>query len=173
MAIRIPCVRSVGPVVAAVGRVGPPVGSLRVLQRRRRRVDPGHIVLGRVVLGHVVVVVERRRRCFSRPRKRQRQRIERGWRRLRLGRLDPGTVTSSGDGGTGGSQSVLQRGNDVFRRATYPEPGLVEAAAKTMAPDTTFNTNATFPANGNTQNQGTASVLYLEDGPAVAGCPAG
>ena len=43
----------------------------------------------------------------------------------------------------------------------------------TMAPDTTFNTNATFPANGNTQNQGTASVLYLEDGPAAAGCPAG
>jgi hypothetical protein len=42
-----------------------------------------------------------------------------------------------------------------------------------MAPDTTFNTNATFPANGNTQNQGMASVLYLENGPAQAGCPAG
>jgi hypothetical protein len=42
-----------------------------------------------------------------------------------------------------------------------------------MAPDTTFNTNATFPANGSTQNQGTASVLYLESGPAAAGCPAG
>lgn len=42
-----------------------------------------------------------------------------------------------------------------------------------MAPDTTFNTNATFSATGNTQNQGTASVLYLQDGPAAAGCPAG
>jgi hypothetical protein len=42
-----------------------------------------------------------------------------------------------------------------------------------MAPDTTFNTNATFPANGNTQNQGTASVLYLEEGPTQAGCPTG
>jgi hypothetical protein len=72
----------------------------------------------------------------------------------------------------GGAQSVLQRGNDLFRRATYVQPGLVKSAVTTMAPDTTFNTNATFPANGNTTNQGTASVLYLENGPAVAGCPA-
>jgi hypothetical protein len=42
-----------------------------------------------------------------------------------------------------------------------------------MMPDTTFNTNATFPANGNSQNQGTPSVLYIENGPAAAGCPAG
>ena len=41
-----------------------------------------------------------------------------------------------------------------------------------MAPDTTFNANATFPANGNTENQGIASVLYLQDGPTQAGCPA-
>jgi hypothetical protein len=41
-----------------------------------------------------------------------------------------------------------------------------------MAPDTTFDTNATFPANGSLTNQGTPSVLYLEDGPAAAGCPA-
>jgi hypothetical protein len=40
-----------------------------------------------------------------------------------------------------------------------------------MAPDTTFNSNATFPAMGNVENQGTPSVLYIEDGPAVAGCP--
>jgi hypothetical protein len=76
-----------------------------------------------------------------------------------------------GDGGTGGPQSVLQRGNDLFRRATYVQPGLVKTAVTTMAPDTTFNNNATFPANGNTQNQGTGSVLYLEGGPAAAGCP--
>jgi hypothetical protein len=42
-----------------------------------------------------------------------------------------------------------------------------------MAPDATFNGNATFPAAGNTQNQGTASVLYLEEGPSEAGCPTG
>jgi hypothetical protein len=40
-----------------------------------------------------------------------------------------------------------------------------------MKPDATFNGNATFPANGNSQNQGTGSVLYLETGPAQAGCP--
>jgi hypothetical protein len=70
-------------------------------------------------------------------------------------------------------QSVLQRGNDVYRRATYVEPSLTLAAVTTMAPDATFNTNATFPANGNLENQGTASVLYLQEGPAAAGCPAG
>jgi hypothetical protein len=44
-----------------------------------------------------------------------------------------------------------------------------------MAPDTTFNTNAVFPkiSGGQLQNQGTASVLYLEQGPAAAGCPTG
>ena len=42
-----------------------------------------------------------------------------------------------------------------------------------MAPDTTFNTNATFPANGRTTGLGAASVLYLGQGPAAAGCPAG
>jgi hypothetical protein len=82
---------------------------------------------------------------------------------------------SGGDAGANlgdsGSQSVLQRGNDVYRRATYVEPGFVASMVKTMAPDTTFNTNATFPANGNTQNQGTASVLYLAEGPVQAGCP--
>jgi len=83
---------------------------------------------------------------------------------------DSGTIVT-GDGGTGGDQSVLQRGNDVYRRATFTQPGLTTATAPRMAPDTMFDTNATFPANGNQQNQGTASVLYLEDGPAAAGCP--
>jgi hypothetical protein len=67
---------------------------------------------------------------------------------------------------------VYQRGGDLLRRATYVEPAFLESAVSTMAPDTTFNKNATFPANGNSQNQGTASVLYVEDGPAAAGCPA-
>lgn len=68
---------------------------------------------------------------------------------------------------------MLQRGNDLFRRSTYVETGLTLAAVATMAPDTAFNTNATFPANGTLQHQGTASLLYLESGPAAAGCPAG
>ncbi len=73
----------------------------------------------------------------------------------------------------GGSLSVLQRGNDIFRRATFTAAGLTTAAAPTMAPDTAFIGNATFPAAGNMQNQGIASVLYLEDGPAAGGCPTG
>src|ERR1700685_2713100 len=85
----------------------------------------------------------------------------------------PGTVTPSGDGGTGGPQSVLQRGNDLFRRATYTEPGLAKNVVTMMAPDVTFNANATFSGTANTQNQGAASVLCLEDGPPAAGCPAG
>ena len=68
---------------------------------------------------------------------------------------------------------MLQAGGDLYHRATYLETGLTKTAIATMAPDTTFNDNATFPAAGNTQNQGTPSVLYLENGPATAGCPAG
>jgi hypothetical protein len=59
----------------------------------------------------------------------------------------------------------------VYRHATFVEAGLTATTGASMAPDTTFNTNATFPANGNTENQGTASVLYLQDGPAKVGCP--
>jgi len=87
---------------------------------------------------------------------------------------DGSTSSPGGDSGaTAGSQSVLQRGNDIFRRATFTEPGLTAAMVPMMRPDTTFDSNATFPMNGNAQNQGTASVLYLEDGPAQTGCPAG
>ena len=79
-----------------------------------------------------------------------------------------------GDGGTGGAESVLQLGKNVYHSQTFAESGLTKAAVVNMAPDTTFNTNATFPANGvATQNAGTGSVLYLEQGPAAAGCPTG
>lgn len=85
-----------------------------------------------------------------------------------------GTAGSGGaQGGSGNSFSVLQRGNDLERRATFTAPDLTAVAAKKMAPNTTFNENATFPANGNTENQGTASVLYLQEGPTAAGCPSG
>jgi hypothetical protein len=86
---------------------------------------------------------------------------------------DEGGALPSPDGGTAGPNSVLQRGNDLYRRATYVEPGLTAAAVTMMAPDTTFDTNATFSTMGQPENQGTASVLYLENGPAAAGCPAG
>jgi hypothetical protein len=65
------------------------------------------------------------------------------------------------------------RGNDVYRRGNYTEPGLTFSSVTTMAPDTAFNTAATFPANGSLTGQGLASLLYLEQGPAAAGCPAG
>jgi hypothetical protein len=42
-----------------------------------------------------------------------------------------------------------------------------------MAPDATFNGNATWPMSGQQSDQGMASVLYLQQGPAAAGCPAG
>lgn len=95
------------------------------------------------------------------------------------------TGGGTGTGGTGGtgnggstskggdSASVLQRGHDIYRRATFVTPALNASAAKRMAPNAAFNSNATFPANGNTDNQGTASVLYVEEGPVAAGCPAG
>jgi hypothetical protein len=82
-----------------------------------------------------------------------------------------GTISSGAF--TGGAQSVLNVGGDLYHRATYMEPNLTATAVSTMAPDATFNMNATFPANGNTQNEGTPSVLYLEQGPAMAGCPTG
>jgi len=94
---------------------------------------------------------------------------------------DGAPTGSDGSNGSDGSvgpvpsvgASVLQRGNDIYRRATYVQPALTVAAVTAMAPDTTFNTNATFPANGMTTTQGQASVLYLESGPAQAGCPTG
>ena len=90
-----------------------------------------------------------------------------------------GFIAPGGDAGVDGSvpqaldDSVVQRGNDLYRRATFKQPLLTKAAAATMAPDTTFNGNATFPANGSTTGQGMASVLYVEKGPPGVGCPAG
>ncbi|MES1210244.1 MAG: hypothetical protein ABUS79_30265, partial [Pseudomonadota bacterium] len=81
-----------------------------------------------------------------------------------------GATATGGVPGTGGAttgdQSVLQRGHDLYRRATYTQPALTKAAAATMAPDTAFNANAKF--TGGLQG----SVLYVQQGPAAAGCPA-
>jgi hypothetical protein len=82
-----------------------------------------------------------------------------------------GTVSSGAF--TGGAQAVTQAGGDIYHRGTFTEPGLTKTAVATMLPDTTFNTNATFSGNGSSQNQGTPSVLYLENGPTAAGCPTG
>jgi hypothetical protein len=61
----------------------------------------------------------------------------------------------------------------VYRSANFVEAGLTTSAAMSMAPDTTFNGNAMWPMTGQAENQGTASVLYLQEGPAQAGCPTG
>ncbi len=82
---------------------------------------------------------------------------------------DGGGTAGGGGGATGGSESVLQRGKDLYRSSNFIESGLTQAAAKTMALDATFTKNATFPANG--AMYGTASVLYLQEGPTAAGCP--
>jgi hypothetical protein len=89
---------------------------------------------------------------------------------------DPGTIDTdhstyiaTADAGA----SVFQRGNDIFRRATFTEPAFTHTAVKTMAPDTAFNKEATFAAVGNTTGQGLPSVLYVEKGPAQKGCPTG
>ena len=77
-----------------------------------------------------------------------------------------------GAGGAAGapaavSNSVLQRGHDLFRQATYTQPTLTRAAAATMVVDTAFTSAALF------DGAPLASPLYLEDGPAAGGCPAG
>jgi hypothetical protein len=85
-----------------------------------------------------------------------------------------GTGTSGSPGnGTAGPGAVTQVGGDVYHRGTYTAAGLSRTAVTTMAADTTFNMNATHPAAGNSQNQGVPSVLYVANGPAGAGCPAG
>jgi hypothetical protein len=53
-----------------------------------------------------------------------------------------------------------------MRHATFTEPALTKTVAATMAPDATFNANAKL--SGGMQS----SVLYLQSGPAAAGCPA-
>jgi hypothetical protein len=75
--------------------------------------------------------------------------------------------------GTAGPGAVTQVGGDIYHRATYTAPALTRTAVTTMAADTMFNMNATYPAAGNSQNQGIPSVLYVANGPAGAGCPAG
>jgi hypothetical protein len=95
------------------------------------------------------------------------------------GSASSGSGSGGGDAGTdsgpglNAGDSVLQVGHDVYHRMNYTQPTLTQAAVTGMAPDTTFDTNATYPANGNTTGQGLPSVLYLENGPPQAGCPAG
>ena len=107
------------------------------------------------------------------------RRIERGLQRRierrvqrRLERLEQRRRRGERSGAPAGP-SVLQVGHDVQHRMTYTQPAFKQSAVSTMAPVTTFNTNATFPANGNTTGQGLPSVLYLENGLPAAGCPSG
>ncbi|HVZ74901.1 MAG TPA: hypothetical protein VHJ20_21110 [Polyangia bacterium] len=75
-----------------------------------------------------------------------------------------GTTASGGAGGSGGStvvdESVYERGKRPSRDGNYIQASLTTTAAMTkVAPDTTFNTNATFTGRMY------ASPLYLEKGP--------
>jgi len=82
---------------------------------------------------------------------------------------------SGGDGGASsgsqpepaGSNSVLQRGNHASRDANWVQPKLTKAAlmAMKMKPDTAFTATLTGSVS--------AVPLFLENGPAGAGCPAG
>jgi hypothetical protein len=76
------------------------------------------------------------------------------------------TSSTTSSGVTTGSNSVLQRGNDLMRRETFLQPTLTKTVAATMTMDNTFTAAAKF--NGGMA----ASVLYFEDGPPGAGCPA-
>lgn len=85
--------------------------------------------------------------------------------RLALAGLLIASVACSGSksagGGTGSSQSVLERNNHPSRDGVFVEPKLTQAAAATLTLDTTFN--ATFAGNM------WASPLYLENGPGGKG----
>ena len=50
-------------------------------------------------------------------------------------------------------------------------PSSVSGSQPATSTTVTRIANATFPANGTLENQGTASVLYLGEGPTNAGCP--
>jgi hypothetical protein len=86
-----------------------------------------------------------------------------------------GSATGSSAGGSGsttttgpdttGVNSILQRGPDLMRRETFLQPTLTKAAAAAVTMDTTFSMAAKF--NGGMA----ASVLYVENGPPMAGCP--
>jgi hypothetical protein len=58
---------------------------------------------------------------------------------------------------------VLQRGKDASRDGNYVQPTLTTAAAATMMPDATFNTNAAYTGGMY------ASPLYLANGPGGKG----
>jgi hypothetical protein len=76
--------------------------------------------------------------------------------------MTTGGTTTGGITPTTGN-SVFRRGGDPALTAHWVEPMLTQMAAKNMAPDTTFM--ATFTgALG-------ASPIYVEPGPAMAGCP--
>jgi hypothetical protein len=78
-----------------------------------------------------------------------------------------GTTGASGTTGAAGTgipdESVLERGKRASRDGHYVQPKLTTAAAATVMPDATFNTNAAYTGTMY------ASPLYLEKGPGGKG----
>jgi hypothetical protein len=81
------------------------------------------------------------------------------------GTAGSGASSGSGSGGPAGGNSVLQRGPDLMRRETFIQPMLTKTAAAAMTMDAAFTAGAKFTGGM------AASVLYLENGPPMAGCP--
>jgi hypothetical protein len=74
----------------------------------------------------------------------------------------------SGAAGTAGADdSVLERGKNALRNGNYVQPTLTTAAAKTVTPYATFNTNAVYNTGPTTTMY--ASPLYLASGPGGKG----
>jgi len=80
---------------------------------------------------------------------------------------DGGASSGTGSPPEPGSNSVLQRGNHASRDANWVQPKLTKAAlmAMKMKPDAAFVATLTGSVS--------AVPLFLENGPAGAGCPAG
>jgi len=82
------------------------------------------------------------------------------------GTTGSGGSATTGNGGTAGTadQSVLERNKSSSRDGHFLQPTLTKAMAMAMAPDATFNTNATFTSAVSKGETVAASPVYL-DGP--------
>ncbi len=111
-------------------------------------------------------------RCDGARQRCEQQRGSHGQRRKRRGRRRDGRALRRrrqrhiAVGPAAGQRSLPPR--DVRRAGARPA-----AWSTRWRPTRPSTPTPRSPPTGNAQNQGTASVLYLEDGPAAAGCPTG
>jgi hypothetical protein len=75
-----------------------------------------------------------------------------------------GGSATGGTGGTvsSGDDSVLERNKHPSRDGLFVEPSITKAAAMTMAPDTKFNTNATWTSTVSNGTAVQASLTFLD-----------